>query len=86
MSLLYSNATQAQINYVINPSFERILTFDTGGYNWVDVIYDWHGTDTNCIGCYTAAVLSTMPNHDSNLPIPNPSWGGVYQYPARPRL
>ena len=80
--LLTNSKNYAQVNHVLNPSFEQLKYVDTitPWLNQVEQV--WHGTDsTNDV--WNAVVMYTYRNLYGMLPIPNPSWGGggVYQYP-----
>ena len=80
--LLTNSKNYAQVNHVLNPSFEQLKYIDTT-FPWINKVEKiWHGTDsTNDV--WNPVVFYTYKNHYNTLPIPDPSWGGgdVYQYP-----
>jgi hypothetical protein len=79
--LLFANSSKAQINHVLNSSFENLNYIDTI-HPWIGIVQYWHGTDSLNIA-YNPDIYYTYKNKYAPLPITDVSWGGggVYQYP-----
>ena len=73
---------KAQVNHVLNPSFENLTSHDSITFPTIDLVKLWHGTDSSNYQL-VPSILFMYPNQYLSLPIPNAGWGGggVYQYP-----